>query len=264
MARESGSGGLRRLIGGLFPARGEAAPAEAPLAPPAPEEPIAVIGDIHGALPLLEALLARLDAEAPGHRRIFVGDYIDRGEHSAGVLARVRSEAAAGAVALMGNHEAMMLDFIADPAAHGPRWLLNGGLQTLTSFGLPAVPPTAPADRLEEAARALAEAMGETLEWLRLRPLMWRSGNVAVVHGMASPERPLEEQGAETLLWRRPRPGDRPRPDGVWIVHGHTITERPELAPGRINVDTGAFATGRLTAVLLAPGAEPRFVSTAD
>ncbi len=227
-------------------------------APVMPDGPIAVIGDVHGCDDLLARMLDWLDREAPDHRPVMVGDLIDRGEDSAGVLRRVMGRPEI--VALKGNHEAMCLAFLDEPEAQGQQWLRNGGLQTLASFGV-RLPGSEP-EEMREAALRLRDAMGEAMgAWLRERPLLWRSGNVAVVHAGADPRRPLEEQEEEVLLWKRPRRGERARADGVWLVHGHSIVAEPEVQGGRVNVDTGAFATGVLTAVLMAPGAA-RFVQT--
>lgn len=244
---------MRRLLDQLA-GRG-AGPWDVPVAP---ERPIAVIGDVHGCDDLLARMLDWLGREAPDHRPVLVGDLIDRGEDSAGVLRRVmgRSEV----VAIKGNHEAMCLAFLDQPEAQGPQWLRNGGLQTLASFGVRL--PGADPEEIREAALRLRAAMGDAMvAWLRDRPLWWRSGNVAAVHAGADPRRPLEEQEEEVLLWQRPHRGERARTDGVWIVHGHTIVDEPEVQGGRVNVDTGAFATGVLTALLMAPGAA-RFVQT--
>ncbi|WP_210530260.1 metallophosphoesterase [Rubellimicrobium arenae] len=242
---------MRRLLD-LFGRRSKAAPAvfDAPLAP---DEPLAVIGDVHGRDDLLGRLLDRLAATEPGRRIILVGDYIDRGEQSAAVLARLAARP--DLVCLKGNHEAMCLGFLADPERQGPRWLVNGGLQTLASYGVGGVTPSARGEALEAARDRLAAAMGEELtDWLRLRPLVWRSGNVAVVHAAADPTLPLEQQSERTLIWGHPRFAEGVRADGIWIAHGHTITPEPLAESGRIAVDTGAYATGRLTAALVDPG----------
>jgi serine/threonine protein phosphatase 1 len=241
---------MKRLLDYLT-GRGRAAPVafDAPLAP---EEPFVAIGDVHGRDDLLGRLLDRLEAEEPELRVVLVGDYIDRGERSASVLARLSSRP--HLVCLMGNHEAMCLGFLEDPAREGPRWLANGGLQTLASFGIGGVTLGSGPTALEAARDRLAMAMGENLiGWLADRPLLWHSGNVAVVHAGADPLRALEDQEERTLLWGHPRFAAQPRTDGIWVVHGHTILPEPVVEAGRIGIDTGAFATGRLTAALIAP-----------
>lgn len=220
-----------------------------------------MVGDIHGRLDLLEALLAQIVPDAP---LVFVGDYIDRGEQSAQVLRRVQEmdQARARAICLIGNHEDMLLKFLDDPVGRGRRWLRFGGLQTLSSFGIGPVAETSPPQALEQAGEALAERMGAALiAWLRALPTSWQSGNVAVVHAGADPQLPLESQDPQALKWGHPAFRKTPRRDGIWVVHGHTIVDQPHAEAGRIAIDTGAFATGRLTAARIAPG-ELRFLST--
>lgn len=221
------------------------------------DRPMAVIGDVHGRDDLLARLLDRLDGIQA--EIVFVGDLCDRGENSQGVFEIVASRL--GAVSLMGNHERMMLDFIEDPATAGRRWLRNGGLQTLASFGIGGLAETSGPDDLHKAAEYLADGIGpDAIAWLRARPLMHRNGNVAVVHAMTDPGLPIDAQVEETLLWRRPSAFPHPRRDGIWTVHGHTVVDQPTVDQGRIAIDTGAFATGKLSAVLLRPQAQPEFI----
>ena len=253
----------------------------APAQRPEPDRPLYLVGDIHGRADLLSRLFDLIDADqaASGHEHplaVFVGDYIDRGPDSRRVLellARLDTSLAADPEAegemlcLMGNHERMLLDFLDDPLLSGPRWLRNGGVQTLESFGLEGVPEDAGAEVLEAARDALAEALEagrpEGLEaWLRARPLIAQCGNVAIVHAAADPEQPIDAQVAGTLLWGHPEFLARPRGDGLWVAHGHTIVKRPSARSGRIALDTGAWATDRLTAAILAPGEPVRFLST--
>ncbi|RBI87206.1 serine/threonine protein phosphatase [Rhodosalinus halophilus] len=230
------------------------AEAETPFAPPRPDRPFVAVGDIHGRLDLLQQLetqLADLPADWPV---VFVGDYIDRGDESAGVLRHLFGTSGRQRICLMGNHEEMLLRFLAEPAAEGPRWLRNGGLQTLASFGLGGLPTREPAAYV--AARdALVDAMGlDLIDWLTARPLVWWSGDVAVVHAGADPGLPIAKQPSETLLWGHPEFAWTPRADGLWVVHGHTIVDAPEARAGRVPIDTGAYATGRLTAALVEAG----------
>ncbi|WP_430450432.1 metallophosphoesterase [Rhodophyticola sp.] len=224
-------------------------------AAPAPDVPLAVIGDIHGSDGLLERLLDRLDAQGDPATRVCVGDYVDRGENSAGVIDLLMTRQQADPdrlICLMGNHERMMLDFLDAPARCGPRWMKHGGMQTVASFRI--TPPSAGAgdddwrdlrDRLESALGARREA------WLRARPLLWQSGNVAVVHAGADPALPLADQSEQALLWGHPDFDRTPRRDGIWVVHGHTIVPEPTADQGRVATDTGAYATGRLTAAMI-------------
>ena len=102
---------------------------------------------------------------------------------------------------------------------------------------------------------ALAEAMGaDMIAWLARLPSLWQSGNVAVVHAGADPDRPMDQQLDHTLHWGHHAFFKRPRTDGTWIVHGHTIVANPQARDGRISIDTGAYASGRLTGVRIEGG----------
>ena len=249
---------MRRILDWLSGRHGTAPLAFA--SPLAPEQPLAVIGDVHGRDDLLAQLAAEVASSAPTAQVVLVGDLIDRGERSAQVLHRVSERG--DWLCLRGNHEAMCLEFLDDPERFGPRWLGNGGLQTLASFGIGAVSQQSRGGALRQARDRLEVAMGDKLiGWLRKRPLHWRSGNVVVVHAAADPGRPIEGQSEQVLLWGHPRFAEEPRQDGLWVVHGHTILPQPVVRKGRIGLDTGAYATGRLTAALIGPGSIT-FVST--
>lgn len=240
----------------LFGKSKTAAP-KAEFARPRGEVSFSVIGDVHGRLDLLQALIGALPTD---HSIVCVGDLIDRGEDSAGVLRFVRDHDRLSS--LMGNHEAMLLAFLKDPETHGRRWMRNGGLQTLASFGVSGATEASGGETLRRTRDALFDAMGEELvSWLSgLDCIAW-SGNVAVVHAGADPARPLEDHDPDTFIWGHPEFRNTPRCDGFWVVHGHTIIDAPQMKEGRIAIDTGAYATGRLTAAVFTPdGVE--FVST--
>ncbi len=226
-------------------------------APLLPEEPFFAIGDIHGCDRALASLLDGIDAhDAGGQSKIvFVGDYVDRGEDSASVLNRVfrmSQQSPDRVICLGGNHEAMLLSFLQDPEGRGARWLQHGGVQTLASYRIPGVAPRLTPDQLREARDRFRDALGaEMISWLRKRPLAWSSGNVTVVHAAADPAKSIADQEDRTLLWGHPAFASQPRTDATWIVHGHTIEPEVKVRGGRISVDTGAFATGRLSAALI-------------
>lgn len=252
---------FRRLFGGGNASRHDPAPRHQPFtAEVSPEARFYVVGDVHGEADALEALLSEINAEDPGAPIIFVGDYVDRGERSADVLRRVMALNTANParrICLRGNHEQMMLDFLEAPEARGDRWLRHGGLQTLASFGVMRPPGTQPGDLRDR----LADAMGSDLiDWMQALPLRWQSGNVAVVHAAADPTLPIERQSPKTLLWGHPSFLRANRADGIWVVHGHTIVDAAIAQDGRVSVDTGAYATGRLSAACIEPGGV-RFLS---
>jgi serine/threonine protein phosphatase 1 len=228
-------------------------------APSAPrvDEPVWVIGDIHGRRDLLESLLDRLDRQGAQARPVAVGDLVDRGPDSRGVLDVLMARP--GAVSLRGNHEDMLLDFLDRPAEAGPIWLRNGGDATLESFDV-ALPGEETPAKLEAVAFDLRAMLGPRLEWLKACPLLWRTGDLVVAHAGLAPGRAPEDQDPRDVLWGHPRFRRRPRRDGLWVAHGHWVMEAPQLGRGRIALDTGAWFSDVLTGVLFEPGRPPRFV----
>ncbi len=221
---------------------------------PAPDQPFFAIGDVHGRLDLLNPLLDRLMSDS--HPIILVGDYVDRGEDSAGVLQKLRHASQGGQViCLRGNHEEMMLKFIARPKKNGRIWLRFGGLQTLASFGIGGLTEQAGPDQLIAARDALCVALGDTLGWLQELPYLWQSGNVAVVHAGADPHLPLDDQSHRALAWGHPDFATVPRQDGIWIIYGHVIVPTAQIENGHAAIDTGAYATGTLTSIKVETGA---------
>ncbi|PIB26844.1 hypothetical protein BFP76_10640 [Amylibacter kogurei] len=212
-----------------------------------PDEPLFVIGDVHGCDVLLSQLLDKRPDDA---RIIFVGDLVDRGPNSATVLDMVQSECQNGAICLMGNHEKMMLDFLDRPTERGPRWLTFGGLQTLESYGIRGISERATEHVLLTVRDKLISAMPAGQEsWIRDLPNIHHSGNVHVVHAAADPNRDPDDQSSRVLLWGMDKFHQKTRRDGQWFVYGHTILNEPKIENGRIGIDTGAYATGHLTAV---------------
>jgi len=187
---------------------------------------------------------------------VFLGDYIDRGFHSKEVIDRliamkaVAREPATKVVCLAGNHEDMMLKFLEDPA-EGQRWLGVGGLATLASYGV-MLEEESDFEALHDASKALEKALPAAhLEFLSGLQEDLRIGDVLFVHAGLRPEVPYNEQTRRDKLGIR---GEFTRSDfdfGVKIVHGHTGVRSAIVAPQRVAVDTGAFATGTLTAAVM-------------
>ena len=226
-----------------------------------------VIGDIHGSLGPLEALLGQIledwgqDAALPV---TFLGDYVDRGEQSREVVQLLRGLAGAPGwqvICLRGNHEQMLLRFLENPERAGPQWLRNGGLQTLASYGVGAVPGLTDGAGLEELAGRFREAIGAaTIKWMQALPLQAQNGNLVMVHAGIDPELPMAAQEKRSLLWGHPAFLRQAPGSPLWVAHGHTIVEAPGIQDRRIALDTGAFATGKLSAAFVSPGAPPRFL----
>jgi serine/threonine protein phosphatase 1 len=225
---------------------------------------------VHGMDALLGDLLARI-ADEPGADRariVLVGDMIDRGPDSAAVLRRMTAlclKERSNVICLMGNHERMMLDFLADPVLHGPRWLNVGGQETLHSFGVTGrVAGLDAGSRLTGLAAALRAAMPPyLLAWLGSLPLYWQGQGLVVSHAGADPAVRMAEQTEAALLWGH-RNSATPRADGLWLAHGHVIVPDIRIENGRIRLDTGAYRTGRLSALWLdRHGARPIVAASA-
>ncbi|MCI2397801.1 metallophosphoesterase [Aliiroseovarius sp. N1Y82] len=190
---------------------------------------------------------------------VFMGDFVDRGPDSASVLREVRAAQVAApqdVICLIGNHELMMQSFLEDPLGRGLRWLGFGGQETLRSFDIAPVSAKADGEAIMDAADALEDCLTVEglLDWLRDQPLSWQSGNVLCVHAGLDPDLSPENHRPNHFAWGHRDFLTRPRNDGLWVVHGHTITKRPSCSDGRIAVDTGAFKGGKLTAAAVSKG----------
>ena len=217
---------------------------------------IYAVGDIHGRADLLSSALRgiRLDCrQRPADRPItvFVGDYIDRGPNSRAVLdLLLRWREDNEAVFICGNHETFLPRFLANSRTLDA-WRQNGGLETLLSYGLR---PTINPDRHEQVRLAdeLARALPrEHLEFLESLDLAFSCGDYLFVHAGIRPGVPIQEQTEDDLLWIRDEFLAHEQPFERFVVHGHTPVNVPDLRSNRINIDTGAFATGRLTCIVI-------------
>jgi serine/threonine protein phosphatase 1 len=193
----------------------------------------------------IDADLARNPVARP--IEVFLGDYVDRGPASAEVLnlliERGRSRET---VFLKGNHEAFLLEVLSDPAKLD-QWRQIGGLETLVSYGLqPSINPDVIEQTLliEQLRAVLPE---QHLDFLKALKSCFVSGDFLFVHAGVRFGIPLDEQSEADLLWIRNDFLDRNVNFGKFIVHGHTPVREPDLRPYRINIDTGAYATGNLT-----------------
>ena len=224
-----------------------------------------VIGDIHGRLDLLDRLIDEIDRDAKdlgvNSLTVTIGDYIDRGPDSRGVLERLLSNPFPGDyVALKGNHEALLQTFLENPAV-GFQWRRLGGLETLRSFGVPAAALMVGKNYDQAAEQMRAALSPDHTKLLGSLRLSLTVGRYFLCHAGVRPGVLLERQKPNDLLWIRDEFLNSTMDFGKIVVHGHTPTLEPEVMPNRINIDTGAFATGRLTCIVL-EGERHRFINT--
>lgn len=257
---------IRSLIERLL----RAAPAEGP--PPrqrlvADRSPAALyaIGDVHGHLDLLLELERQIMADAvplSGEKWIvMLGDYVDRGPQSSAVLDHLLVPLKSGwrRICLCGNHEHAMAAAMVNRKDFA-RWLEFGGVETLMSYGLSRDDIYAARDSTAAHAR-LVEAFipQEHVAFLARLPVLLQTPDYIFVHAGLRPQVAIEDQAEQDLLWFR----DPQAPEfdfGKVVVHGHTPVAEPLVTAHRVNLDTGAYATGRLTAMFF--GEQPRFLQS--
>ena len=225
------------------------------------------IGDIHGRLDLLDQLLSRIDADdkARGDARsqiIFLGDLVDRGPNSAGVVQRALEISQDGRPTrfLMGNHEEVFLKALTGNTEALRFFVKIGGRATILSYGI----GEADYDAMDYDAllpELIARVPQAHLDFLRGFENQIAIGDYLFVHAGIRPRVPFEEQSGGDLRWIRSEFLDFRGDHGAIVVHGHTITDDVEERPNRIGIDTGAFATGRLTAIGI-EGGERWFLNT--
>jgi serine/threonine protein phosphatase 1 len=230
-------------------------------------ERVYAIGDLHGCADLLDELLARIDADdaarAPARTTlVFLGDLIDRGPASATVVERLRQLQLhrPNTRFLLGNHEEIFLGAVDGEPKALRLFCRIGGRETIMSYGLEA--SAYDAMDYEELAKTLVHLVPDNHRaFIAGFENMIEIGDYLFVHAGIRPGIALEEQRATDLRWIREPFLEHRKPLGKMIVHGHTISEQLDVQPHRIGVDTGAYATGRLTALAL-EGAERWVVQT--
>jgi serine/threonine protein phosphatase 1 len=213
---------------------------------------IYAIGDIHGRSDLLQQLFTVIDSDVRNAKperaiEVFLGDYVDRGPDSRGVLdLLIKRSQSHETVCMKGNHEAFMLEVLKEPAKLQD-WKQFGGLLTLTSYGVrPTMNPTA--DEQLKLIGALREAVPAAhVEFMQNLSSSFTCGDFYFVHAGVKPGIPLEKQREEDQFWIREEFLSSEDDFGKYVVHGHTPVSVPDIRPNRINIDTGAYATGNLT-----------------
>lgn len=227
------------------------------------------VGDIHGRADLLTRLLTMIAEDVKTRPAgetllVFVGDYIDRGLQSRQVVEILLHDLPpiGSKIFLSGNHEEVMLKFLDGNLAIAPSWLQFGGRETLLSYGIKAGFVFKDESALETLRHEFAAALpSEHLAFFRALGLIHSVDDYAFVHAGVRAQVPFDAQDRRDLLWIRDDFLSSREDFGKIIVHGHSINKEPDIHPNRIGIDTGAYATSRLTCLVL-EGAERHFLST--
>ena len=236
--------------------------------PPA-DAVVYAVGDIHGRADLLDRLHEAIVRDSVQHRAkrrviVYLGDYIDRGADSAGVVARLLGAGPPGFERrfLLGNHDTFLLDFLGGDSAVAETWMWNGGAAALASYGVSPAPEAYARDWPKSLRADLARALPPAhLAFFRALRLNHREGDILFVHAGLRPGVPLARQSREDMLWIRHEFLESEFDFGCLVVHGHTPSPEPVIRRNRIGVDTGAWKSGQLTAAVLA-GDEVAFLQT--
>lgn len=226
-----------------------------------PNTRLYAIGDLHGHREPLARMLAAIEEDVRGRhvkhvKIVFLGDYVDRGPESAGLLddliALKESDSDFDFVFLKGNHEIGMLGFMDEPKGKRRDWLEWGGIETLESYGIEIAGNKNLAARYEALSARLSEVIPQShLDFLNGLSLYDVCGDFLCVHAGIRANFPLSEQTERDMTFIREGFLDY---DGLhpWrVVHGHTITQEPEILPNRINVDTGLYKHGVLSCAVI-------------
>lgn len=249
----------------LFRSRQKAEPARR--AAPAGSR-IYAVGDIHGSLVPLRLLRDAIREHAAAHpieRKclIYLGDYVDRGFDSRAVLDLLITDPLPGfeEVFLKGNHEEGMLRFLAD-GSNALFWVAYGGIATMFSYGVKPPDPVTDDGEVQRARKDLADKLPpEHLDFLTHLQRYRIEGDYLFVHAGIRPGVAIEDQREEDLLWIRDDFLHSHQEFGKLVVHGHSISRQPDIQFNRIGIDTGAFASGTLTCLVL-EGTKQDLIST--
>ena len=224
-----------------------------------------LIGDIHGRLDLFEAMVAAIEDDDASREPldthiVLLGDLVDRGPDSAGVVALARNWQSQRSVrVLAGNHEQMMLDAFTKPEILR-HFLKHGGRETVMSYGLSKKQFNAM--NLEELFAALPQLISSVeRDYIASFEEYIIAGDYLFVHAGIDPELPIDQQNRNDLLWIRDRFLSHEGPLDKVVVHGHTISSRVMYCGNRIGIDTGAFRSGVLSALVL-EGDQRRIIQT--
>ncbi len=240
---------------------------------PAPRVPdgqrVYAVGDIHGRADLLDDLHGRIIADAEGAPAgtamtvVYLGDYVDRGADSKGVIQRLLAASLPGfrAVHLKGNHEDLLLGFLNYPE-EGWSWMVNGGDATVRSYGVALAGDDEASGRMSRVRDELVARLPRAhLEFLLSLQMSHICGDYMMVHAGIRPGVALDRQSESDCLWIREEFLRSSADHGKVVVHGHTPGPAPVKRGNRIGIDTAAYASDVLTCLVL-QAAEQRFLNT--
>jgi serine/threonine protein phosphatase 1 len=217
---------------------------------------IYAVGDIHGRLDLLDEILSLTEADIASRPTseplyVFLGDYIDRGSSSRETVDRLIAHSERNkSVFLKGNHEQIAIRCLRDRGLFD-QWMRLGGLETLISYGVTHANP-ANGKSTAELQSAFHDALPRAhFRFFRDLQMSFECGDYFFVHAGVKPHVELSQQKENDLLWIRDEFLNSSEDFGKIVVHGHTPTREIEIERNRINIDTGAFATGRLTCLVI-------------
>ena len=214
------------------------------------------VGDIHGRDDLLEQMAEHVKADMEGQSfeqvvTVFLGDYVDRGFGSMRVLERLsRGDWPSPIIALAGNHDDILLTFLRDEKILDA-WRVLGGFETLHSYGVDVAPSSATRDAKKVQTEFLTRLPQHHRQFLESLRMSTTIGDYFFCHAGIMPGVPFERQSREDLLTIRDEFLLAETEHGKLIVHGHTPSVKPEIRPNRIGIDTAAYATNRLTCLVL-------------
>jgi len=218
---------------------------------------IYTIGDIHGRLDLLKELERQIDQDIKSRPigrplYVFLGDYIDRGMSSRQTIDwLIEHSRNCETVFLMGNHEQIAIECLRNPDLFG-QWMRLGGLETLISYGIVPEATGSVGKKIVEMQAAFHTALPQShLRFFRNLQSCFSCGDFFFAHAGINPDVDLSRQKERDLLWIRSAFLSSDKNFGKIIIHGHTPTHDIEVRPNRVNIDTGAFATGRLTCLVI-------------
>lgn len=210
------------------------------------------VGDVHGRLDLLQSLLEQIWADSPdaANTLVFLGDYVDRGPSSKDVIDCLIALDRPGwnIIKLRGNHEQILLEYLQNPDVY-QAWRTFGGAETLLSYGVRPPAFSAPNEQRRAHAEFVAAVPRNHLAFLNGLSDSYTMGDYFFAHAGVRPGVAIDRQVPEDLLWIRDEFLGSEANFGKVVVHGHSPSETPILRTNRIGIDTGAYATGTLTAV---------------